>query len=41
MAKLNDTIDYRDGDALKVWYDDELKRLDREILATGKIETRS
>jgi putative tricarboxylic transport membrane protein len=41
MAKLNVTIDYLDGDALKVWYDNELKRLDREIRAIGKIETRS
>ncbi|MGZ5118085.1 MAG: Bug family tripartite tricarboxylate transporter substrate binding protein [Burkholderiales bacterium] len=41
MAKLNVTIDYLDGDALKVWYDDELKRLDREIRAIGRIESRT
>jgi tripartite-type tricarboxylate transporter receptor subunit TctC len=41
MAKINVTIDYLDGDALKVWYDGELKRLDREIRAIGKIETRN
>lgn len=40
MAKLNVTIDYLDGDALKVWYETELKRLDREIRAIGKIESR-
>lgn len=40
MAKLNVTIDYLDGDALKVWYDGELKRLEREIRAIGKIESR-
>jgi tripartite-type tricarboxylate transporter receptor subunit TctC len=41
MAKLNVTVDYLDGDALKVWYDNELKRLDREIRAIGKIEART
>ena len=40
MAKLNVTIDYLDGDALKLWYDGELKRLEREIRAIGKIESR-
>jgi hypothetical protein len=40
MAKLNVTIDYLDGDALKGWYDAELRRLEREIRAIGKIETR-
>jgi tripartite-type tricarboxylate transporter receptor subunit TctC len=39
MAKINVTIDYLDGDALKAWYDTELKRLDREIRAIGKIES--
>jgi tripartite-type tricarboxylate transporter receptor subunit TctC len=41
MAKVNVTIDYLDGDALKAWYDAELKRLDREIRAIGKIESRT
>lgn len=41
MAKINVTIDYLDGDALKAWYDAELKRLDREIRAIGKIESRA
>jgi len=40
MDKVNVTVDYLDGDALKTWYDAELKRLDREIRAIGKIETR-
>lgn len=41
MTKINVTIDYLDGDALKAWYDAELKRLDREIRAIGKIESRT
>jgi tripartite-type tricarboxylate transporter receptor subunit TctC len=41
MTKINVTVDYLDGDALKVWYDDELKRLEREIRAIGKIEGRN
>jgi tripartite-type tricarboxylate transporter receptor subunit TctC len=41
MAKINVTIDYLDGDALKAWYDAELKRLDGEIRAIGKIEART
>ena len=41
MAKLNVTIDYLDGEALNVWYANELKRLDREIRAIGKIESRT
>jgi tripartite-type tricarboxylate transporter receptor subunit TctC len=41
MAKISVTVDYLDGDALKVWYDNELKRLDREIHAIGKIEGRN
>jgi tripartite-type tricarboxylate transporter receptor subunit TctC len=41
MVKINVTVDYLDGDALKVWYDNELKRLDREIHAIGKIEGRN
>lgn len=41
MAKLNVTIDYLDGDALKAWYENELKRLDHEIRAIGKIEGRA
>lgn len=40
MSKINVTIDYLDGDALKAWYDAELKRLDREVRAIGKIESR-
>jgi tripartite-type tricarboxylate transporter receptor subunit TctC len=40
MEKLNVTVDYLDGDALKSWYDTELKRLDKEIRAIGKIESR-
>lgn len=39
MDKINVTIDYLDGDALKAWYDTELKRLDREIRAIGKLES--
>jgi tripartite-type tricarboxylate transporter receptor subunit TctC len=38
MSKISVTVDYLDGDALKVWYENELKRLDREIRAIGKIE---
>jgi tripartite-type tricarboxylate transporter receptor subunit TctC len=41
MAKINVTVDYLDGDALKAWYDAELKRLDHEIRAIGKIESRT
>ena len=41
MEKINVTVDYLDGDALKAWYDAELKRLDREIRAIGKIESRT
>ncbi len=41
MEKINVTVDYLDGDALKAWYDAELKRLDREIRAIGKIEART
>lgn len=40
MTKINVTVDYLDGDALKVWYDEELKRLEREVRAIGKIEGR-
>jgi tripartite-type tricarboxylate transporter receptor subunit TctC len=40
MTKLNVTVDYLDGDALKSWYDNELRRLEREIRAIGKIESR-
>ena len=40
MAKINVTIDYLDGDALQVWYADELKRLDRDVRSLGKIEGR-
>jgi tripartite-type tricarboxylate transporter receptor subunit TctC len=38
MAKINVTIDYLDGDALKAWYDAELKRLESEMRAIGKLE---
>jgi tripartite-type tricarboxylate transporter receptor subunit TctC len=41
MEKINVNVDYLDGDALKAWYDAELKRLDREIRAIGKIESRT
>lgn len=41
MEKINVTVDYLDGDALKTWYEAELKRLDREIRAIGKIEART
>ena len=41
MTKINVTVDYLDGDALKAWYDNELKRLEREIRAIGKIEGRN
>lgn len=41
MAKVNVTIDYLDGDALKAWYDAELKRLERELRAIGKLESRT
>jgi tripartite-type tricarboxylate transporter receptor subunit TctC len=41
MEKVSVTVDYLDGDALKAWYADELKRLDREIRAIGKIESRT
>lgn len=41
MAKVNATIDYLDGDALKAWYDAELKRLERELRAIGKLESRT
>jgi len=41
MEKLSVTVDYLDGDALKAWYDAELKRLEREIRAIGKIEGRT
>ncbi len=41
MAKINVTVDYLDGESLKAWYDGELRRLDREIRAIGKIEARN
>ena len=41
MTRINVTVDYLDGDALKAWYDNELKRLEREIRAIGKIEGRN
>jgi len=41
MAKINVTIDYLDGDALKSWYDAELKRLEQEMRVIGKIESRT
>lgn len=41
MEKINVIVDYLDGDALKAWYESELKRLDREIRAIGKIESRN
>lgn len=41
MEKLSVTVDYLDGEPLKAWYDAELKRLDREIRAIGKIESRT
>ena len=41
MTKINVTVDYLDGDALKAWYDEELKRLEREIRAIGRIEGRN
>jgi len=41
MARINVTVDYLDGDPLRVWYDTELKRLDREVRAIGKIEARN
>jgi tripartite-type tricarboxylate transporter receptor subunit TctC len=41
MAKINVTIDYLDGDALKAWYDAELRRLESEIPAIGKLEGRT
>ena len=41
MNKVSVTVDYLDGDALKAWYDNELKRLEREIRAIGKLEGRN
>lgn len=41
MAKINVTIDYEDGDAVKAWYGAELKRLESEMREIGKIERRS
>jgi tripartite-type tricarboxylate transporter receptor subunit TctC len=41
MEKVSVTVDYLDGDPLKAWYAGELKRLDREIRAIGKIESRT
>ena len=41
MEKLNVTVEYLDGDALKTWYDAELTRLEREIRAIGRIEGRT
>ncbi len=40
MTRVNVTVDYLDGDALKIWYENELKRLEREIRAIGKLESR-
>lgn len=37
MAKINVTIDYLDGDALKAWYDVELKRLESEMRGIAKL----
>jgi tripartite-type tricarboxylate transporter receptor subunit TctC len=37
LAKLNVTTDYLDGPALQAWYAGELKRLDAEVRAIGKI----
>ncbi len=39
MAKINVTVDYLDGDALKAWYVAELARLASEVRAIGKIES--
>jgi tripartite-type tricarboxylate transporter receptor subunit TctC len=41
MAKISVTVDYLDGEPLKAWYDEELKRLDREIRTIGKLESRT
>jgi len=41
MEKINVIVDYLDGDALRAWYDAELKRLEREIRAIGRIEART
>ena len=41
MTKISVTVDYLDGEPLKAWYDEELKRLEREIRAIGKIESRT
>lgn len=41
MAKINVSIDYEDGDALKAWYGAELKRLETAMREIGKIERRS
>jgi len=41
MAKINVTVDYLDGESLKAWYDGELRRLEKEIRAIGKIEARN
>ena len=41
MERINVIVDYLDGDALKAWYDAELKRIEREIRAIGKIESRT
>jgi tripartite-type tricarboxylate transporter receptor subunit TctC len=40
MSKINVTIDYEDGAALKIWYDAELKRLEQGMREIGKIERR-
>jgi tripartite-type tricarboxylate transporter receptor subunit TctC len=41
MGKINVNIDYLDGDALDAWYAGELRRLDSEIRAMGKLEPRT
>jgi tripartite-type tricarboxylate transporter receptor subunit TctC len=41
MEKLGVNVDYLDGSALKAWYDAELKRLETEVRAIGKIEGRT
>lgn len=40
MAKINVVIDFLEGDALKAWYAAEIKRLEQEVPAIGKLESR-
>ena len=40
MARLNQNIDYRDGDDLQAWYEKEAKWRVEAVRAIGRIDTK-